>query len=132
MKVASKAKPKGTIRLKIKKGDTVVFVAGRDYNRYDATGKRTPHRGEVIQVDPRNAKIKVAGAGIIKKHVRANPQSSNEQTQKGGIIEKEAWIDVSNVALVDPVTGQPTRIKYQMGEDGRKQRVAVKSGRVIE
>lgn len=132
MKVASKAKPKGTIRVKVKKGDTVVFIAGKDYNRYDANGNRVPHRGEIIQVDPRNGKIKVAGAGIIKKHTRPNPQSTNEAVQKGGIIEKEAWVNISNVALIDPETGKPTRIKYQIGEDGKKQRVAVKSGKVIE
>lgn len=132
MKVASKAKPKGTIRVKVKKGDLVVFIAGKDYNRYDSTGKRTPHRGRVIQVDPRTGKVKVEGAGIVKKHTRPNPQAANETAQKGGIIEKEAWIDISNVALVDPISGEPTRVKYQTGEDGKKQRIAIKSGKVIE
>lgn len=132
MKVASKAKPKGTIRVKIKKGDTVVFIAGKDYNRYDATGKRVPHRGRIIQVDPRKGKVKVEGAGIIKKHTRPNPNAADEAKQKGGIVEREAWIDISNVALVDPQTGEPTRVKYQIGDDGKKQRVAVKSGKVIE
>jgi large subunit ribosomal protein L24 len=106
----------------------VVFVAGKDYNRYDANGKRTPHRGKVIQVDPRNARVKIEGAGIIKKHTRPNPQL-NEQ---GGIVERESWIDISNVAVVDPETGVPTRIRYQTNEDGKKVRVAVKSGKVIE
>ena len=118
---------KGTIRAKIKKGDTVVFIAGRDYNRFDANGNRTPHRGKVIQVDPRNGKVKVEGAGIIKKHQKAVPQLNKE----GGIIEKESWIDISNVALIDPETGKPTRVKYQTGEDGKKVRVAVKSGKEI-
>ena len=127
MKVAAKAKPKGTIRVKIKKGDTVVFIAGKDYNRYDTAGKRAPHRGKVIEVDPRKGKIKVEGAGIIKKHVRPNPQLNVQ----GGIVEREAWIDISNVAVVDPETGKPTRIKYQI-EDGKKQRVAVTSGKVIQ
>lgn len=119
---------KGTIRCKIKKGDTVVFIAGKDYNRFDANGKRTPHRGKVIQVDPRRGKIKVEGAGIIKKHQRPMPQLNIQ----GGIQEREAWIDISNVALIDPETGKPTRVKYQIGEEGKKQRIAVGSGKVIE
>ena len=95
---------KGTIRSHIKKGDTVVFIAGKEYNRYDSNGKRNPFRGEVMQVDPRNGKVKVTGANIIKKHRKAVPQMNIE----GGIIELEAWVDVSNVALLDPETGKPT------------------------
>lgn len=127
MKVAAKQAKKGTVRLKIKKGDTVVFIAGKDYNRFDAAGKRVPHRGKVIAVDPRKAKVKVEGAGIIKKHQKAVRQLNKE----GGIIEMESWIDISNVALVDPETGVPTRVKYQINDDGKKVRVAVKSGKEI-
>lgn len=116
---------KGTIRSKIKKGDTVVFIAGKEYARYDSNGKRNPFRGQVIAVDPRNGKVKVEGANIIKKHRKAVPQLNIE----GGIIEKEAWVDVSNVALIDPETGKPTRVKYEV-RDGQKVRVA-KSGKVI-
>ena len=116
---------KGTIRAKIKKGDTVVFVAGKEYNRYDSNGKRNPFRGQVMQVDPRNGKVKVEGAMIVKKHRKAVPQMNIE----GGIIEKEAWVDISNVSLIDPETGKPTRIKYEV-RDGKKVRVA-KSGKVI-
>lgn len=116
---------KGTIRAHIKKGDTVVFIAGKEYARYDSNGKRNPFRGQVIQVDPRNGKVKVEGAMIVKKHRKAVPQMGIE----GGIIEKEAWVDISNVALIDPETGKPTRIKYEV-RDGKKVRVA-KSGKVI-
>ncbi len=116
---------KGTIRAKIKKGDTVVFIAGKEYNRYDTNGKRNPYRGQVIQVDPRNGKVKVEGAMIVKKHRKAVPQMNIE----GGIIEKEAWVDISNVSLLDPETGKPTRINYEI-RDGVKVRVA-KSGKVI-
>lgn len=126
---------KGTIRVKIKKGDTVVFIAGKDYNRFEekregdkVVVKRVPHRGKVIQVDPRGGKVKVEGAGIIKKHQRPQPQLNIQ----GGIVEKESWIDISNVALIDPETGAPTRVKYQTNDDGTKNRVAVKSGKVIE
>ncbi len=116
---------KGTIRAKIKKGDTVVFIAGKEYARYDSNGKRNPFRGQVIAVDPRNGKVKVEGANIIKKHRKAVPQLNVE----GGIIEKEAWVEISNVALIDPETGKPTRVKYEV-RDGKKVRVA-KSGKVI-
>jgi large subunit ribosomal protein L24 len=127
MKVAAKAAPKGTIRRKIKKGDTVVFISGKDYNRFDAAGNRVPHRGKVIAVDPRNGKVKVEGAGIIKKHQKPNRQMNIE----GGILEKEAWIDISNIALVDPESGKPTRVRYQTNDDGTKVRVAVGSGKEI-
>lgn len=117
---------KGTIRVGIKKGDMVVFIAGKEYARYDSNGKRNPYRGQVIAVDPRNGKVKVEGAMIIKKHRKAVPQMNIE----GGIIQKEAWVDISNVALIDPESGKPTRIRYEM-KDGKKVRVAVKSGKVI-
>lgn len=117
---------KGTIRAHIKKGDTVVFIAGKEYARYDSNGKRSPYRGQVIQVDPRNGKVKVEGAMIVKKHRKPVPQMNIE----GGIIEKEAWVDISNVALIDPESGKPTRVKYET-RDGKKVRVAVKSGKVI-
>ena len=115
----------GTVKSKIKRGDTVVFVAGKEYNRYDSAGKRQPYRGRVIEVDARNAKVKVEGAMIVKKHQKPVPQMNKE----GGIREQEAWVSVSNVALIDPDTGKPTRIKYET-RDGEKVRVA-KSGKVI-
>lgn len=116
---------KGTLRSKIKRGDQVVFIAGKEFNRYDSNGKRQPLRGKVIAVDPRNGKVKVEGAQIVKKHQKAVPQLGKE----GGIIEKEAWINISNVALIDPETGKPTRVKLEE-RDGQKVRVA-KSGKVI-
>jgi large subunit ribosomal protein L24 len=127
MKTSTKQAKRGTVRLKIKKGDTVVFISGKDYNRFDANGKRTPHRGKVIQVDPRKGKVKVEGAGIVKKHQKAVPQLNKQ----GGIVEQESWIDVSNVALLDPENGKPTRVRYQTNDDGKKVRVAVGSGKEI-
>lgn len=120
-----KTAKKGTIRSKYKRGDQVVFIAGKEYNRFDSTGKRNPFRGKVIAVDPRNAKVKVEGAMIVKRHRKAVPQMNVE----GGIIQQEAWVDVSNVAHIDPETGKPTRIKYET-KDGQKVRVA-KSGKAI-
>jgi large subunit ribosomal protein L24 len=116
---------KGTVRSKIKRGDQVVFIAGKEYNRYDSNGKRQPLRGKVIAVNPTEGKIKVEGAMLVKKHQKAVPQLNIE----GGIKEKEAWVNVSNVALIDPETGNPTRVKYET-RDGEKVRVA-KSGKVV-
>ena len=116
---------RATFKSKIRKGDTVVFIAGREYNRYDASGKRNPFRGQVIAVNPREGKVKVEGAMIVKKHERAVPQMNKE----GGIIEKESWVDISNVALLDPETNKPTRVRLET-RDGKKVRVA-KSGKLI-
>ena len=115
----------GTVRSKVKRGDQVVFIAGKEFNRYDSAGKRQPYRGKVIAVDARNGKVKVEGAMIVKRHRKPVPQMNRE----GGIFEQEAWVSVSNVALIDPETGKPTRVKYEI-RDGNKVRVA-KSGKLI-
>ena len=122
MRAAAKT---GTVKSKIKRGDQVVFIAGKEYNRYDSAGKRQPLRGRVIEVDARNGKVKVEGAMIVKRHQKPQPQLNRE----GGIIEREAWVDASNIAIVDPETGKPTRVRYEV-RDGDKVRVA-KSGKVI-
>jgi large subunit ribosomal protein L24 len=108
----------GTKRAKIKKGDQVVVIAGRD------NGKR----GRVLEVVPAKGKVKVEGVAMMKKHQRANPQSN----RGGGIIDKEAYINISNVQLVDPQTGKPTRVRYEVGDDGSKTRVAAGSGHVLD
>lgn len=124
----SKSK-KGTIRSRIKRGDEVVFISGREYNRYEKGGdgkvNRVPLQGRVIAVNPREGKVKVEGGMIMKRHQKANPQLNIE----GGIVKKEAWVDASNVALIDPKTGKPTRVKYEV-RDGVKVRIA-KSGEAI-
>jgi large subunit ribosomal protein L24 len=108
----------GLKRAKIKKNDQVVIIAGRDKGK----------RGRVLEVAPAKGKIKIEGAGMIKRHQRANPQSN----RGGGIIDKEAFIDISNVQLIDPQSGKPTRIKYQVEADGTKIRVASGSGHSLE
>ena len=108
----------GTKRSKIKKNDQVVIIAGRDKGK----------RGRVLEVAPVTSKIKVEGVGVIKRHQRANPQSN----RGGGIIEKEAFINISNVQLIDPQSGKPTRVKYQVEGDGSKIRVAAASGQSLE
>jgi large subunit ribosomal protein L24 len=120
-----KAAKTGSIKSRIKRGDQVVFIAGKEFNRYDSDGNRQPYRGKVIAVDARTGKVKVEGAMIVKRHRKAVPQMNVE----GGILEHEAWVDISNVALVDPTTGNPTRVKYEI-RDGEKVRVG-KSGEVI-
>ena len=115
----------GTVKAKIKRGDQVVFIAGKEFNRYDSAGKRQPFRGKVMAVDARLGKVKVEGAMVVKRHRKPMPQMNRE----GGIIEQEAWVSISNVALVDPETGKPTKVKYEV-RDGKKVRVA-KSGNVI-
>ncbi|MGB7209631.1 MAG: 50S ribosomal protein L24 [Pyrinomonadaceae bacterium] len=120
-----KTEKTGTVKSKIKRGDQVVFIAGKEYARYDSAGKRQPFRGRVIEVDARNGKVKVEGAMIVKRHRKPVPQMN----QEGGIIQQEAWVSVSNVALIDPETGKPTRVKYEV-RDGKKVRVA-KSGKEI-
>jgi len=120
-----KVKAKGTGKSRIKRGDEVVFVAGKEFNRYDSEGKRNPYRGKVIAVDPNAGRVKVDGAMIIKKHRKAVPQMNVE----GGIIKQEAWVDISNVSVVDPETGNASRVRYEI-RDGVKIRIA-NSGAVI-
>ncbi len=108
----------GTKRSKIKKNDQVAVIAGRDKGK----------RGRVLEVAPATGKIKVEGVGVIKRHQRANPQSN----RGGGIIEKEAFINISNVQLIDPQSGKPTRVKYLMESDGSKTRIAAGSGHSLE
>jgi large subunit ribosomal protein L24 len=120
---------KGTRRVKIRKGDQVVVTAGKDYNIFDRNGKRTPHRGRVLDVDPVKGKVKVEGAGIVKRHQRPNPGAN----RPGGIIEQARWIDISNVQLIDPADGKPTRVRYDVAEDGKsKTRVASGSGQALD
>ncbi len=108
----------GTKRAKIKKNDQVIVIAGRDKGK----------RGRVLEVLPSRGKIKVEGAGIIKKHQRANPQSN----RGGGIIDKEAYLDISNVQLIDPNSGKATRVRYEIAADGTKTRVASGSGQALD
>ena len=110
---------------RIRRGDQVVFIAGKEFNRYDSAGKRAPYRGKVMEVDARIGQVKVEGAMIVKRHRKPVPQMNRE----GGIFEQEAWVSISNVALIDPETGKPTKAKFEV-RDGKKVRVA-KSGKLI-
>ncbi len=100
---------------KIKKGDNVVVLAGKDKGK----------SGEVTQVLPRDEKVVVAGVNMITRHRK--PSQANPQ---GGLERREAPFAISNVALADPKSGKPTRVRFET-RDGKKVRVAVKSGEVI-
>ncbi|HEX7074382.1 MAG TPA: 50S ribosomal protein L24 [Hyphomicrobiaceae bacterium] len=101
--------------LKIKKGDRVVVLAGRDKGK----------RGEVISVMPKENRALVRGVNIVRRHQRQTA------SQEGGIISKEAPIHLSNLAIEDPADGSPTRVGFKFLEDGRKVRFAKRSGEVI-
>lgn len=88
------------------------------------TGRDKGKQGEVLRAMPKTNKVVVQGVNMVKRHTRPS------QTNAGGIISKEAPIDVSNVALIDPETGKPTRVGFKI-VDGEKVRVAKKSGKVI-
>lgn len=109
----------------IKTGDTVVVIAGGDQFTEDKKGNKSRKTGRVIKV-LKDDRVIVEGINIVKKHQR--PTQANE---KGGIIEIEAPIHVSNVALVDPKTGKPTRVGFRI-ENGKKVRYAKKSGTTID
>jgi large subunit ribosomal protein L24 len=103
-------------RLKIKKGDHVVVITGKDKGK----------KGEVLKVMPEENRAIVKGVAMIRRHQRQTP------SQEGGIIAKEAPIHISNLALEDPKDGKPTRVGFKFLKDGRKVRFARRSGEVID
>lgn len=103
-------------KMKIKQGDKVVILAGKDKGK----------TGEVITASPKEKRVRVSGVNMIKRHTKPSMSSS------GGIVEKEASIDVSNVAIIDPKTSRPVRVGFKILDDGRKVRIAKGSGEVID
>jgi large subunit ribosomal protein L24 len=99
-------------KLKIKKGDTVVVLTGRDKGK----------TGSVLRAFPTENKVIVQGVNMAKRHQRQSP------TAQGGIIEKEAKIHVSNVSHIDPKDNKPTRVGYKVAKDGSRVRIARRSG----
>lgn len=104
------------IKLKIKKGDSVVVVAGKDKGK----------RGEVLSVKPKENKAVVQGVNVVRRHQRQT------QTEQGGIVSKELPIAISNLAIEDPKDGKPSRVGFKTLNDGRKVRFAKRSGEVID
>ena len=103
-------------KLRIKRGDNVVVLTGRDRGK----------TGEVLRVFPADSRVIVQGINVAKRHAR--PRMGDP----GGIIEKELTIHISNVAHIDPRSSKPTRIGYKNLDDGRKVRFARRSGEVID
>jgi large subunit ribosomal protein L24 len=102
---------------KVKKGDRVVVLTGRDKGR----------QGEVLKVLTAEQRVVVQGVMTVKRHQKASARSP-----QGGIVSKEAPIHVSNVAHLDPKDGRPTRVGFKVLEDGRKVRYAKRSGEVLD
>jgi large subunit ribosomal protein L24 len=103
-------------KLKIKKGDHVVVITGKDKGK----------KGEVLKMLPEENRAIVKGVAMVRRHQRQTA------AQDGGIISKEAAIHISNLALEDPKDGKPTRVGYKFLKDGRKVRFARRSGEVID
>ena len=104
--------------MKIKKGDTVVVISGKDKGA----------KGKVIQAMPKENRVLVEGVNRIKKHTKVS--QSERGAQSGGIVTQEAPINVSNVMVVDS-DGKPTRVGYRIGEDGKKVRISRRNGKDI-
>ena len=101
---------------KIKKGDKVVVLAGRDKGK----------SGEVVSVAPKEGRALVRGINLVKRHQKQT------QSQEAGIVTKEAPIQLSNLAVADPRDGKATRVGFKILDDGRKVRVAKRSGEMID
>ncbi len=100
---------------KIKKGDNVIVLAGRDKGK----------RGEVVEIRPKEARALVRGINMVRRHQRQTG------AQEGGIISKEGPIAISNIAIEDPKDGKPTRVGFKVLADGKKVRIAKRSGEQI-
>jgi large subunit ribosomal protein L24 len=105
---------------RIKTDDQVIVTSGKDRGK----------QGRVLRVDPKNERVFVEGLNMIKRHQKANPMSPTAQ-QTSGVIEKEGGIHISNVALIDPKDGKPTRIGVDV-VDGKRVRIARRSGTRID
>jgi len=104
--------------LKIKKGDQVLVMAGKDRGK----------RGKVLRVDRKASRVVVEGVNMIKRHTRPNPRAG----VKGGIVEREAPIHISNVMVISPDSGKPTRVGIKVLEDGRRVRYAKVDGAILD
>jgi large subunit ribosomal protein L24 len=102
----------------VRKNDEVLVITGKDRGK----------RGRVLSVLPAKNRVVVEGVNLIKRHTRPNPRAN----VKGGIVEREAPIHASNVMLLDPESGRPTRVGRRVLDDGRKVRVGRKTGEVVD
>ena len=108
--------------LRIRRDDTVRVIAGKDRGR----------TGRVKSVDPKKQRVYVEGINIVKRHIKPRTLRDTQRAQEiGGIVEMEGPVHISNVMLVDPASGEPTRVGVKR-DDGKRVRVAKKSGKEIE
>jgi large subunit ribosomal protein L24 len=107
---------------KIRRGDTVEVIGGKD------SGKR----GRVLRVDPKRDRVFVEGLNVVKRHQRPRSLKDTQRGGKvGGVIEKEGPIHISNVMVVDPRDDKPTRVRIERADDGKRERVSVLSGQKL-
>jgi large subunit ribosomal protein L24 len=104
-------------KLHVKKDDNIIVISGKDKGK----------KGRIIAAYPRENRVLVEGVNMVKRHTRPNPTN-----QQGGIIEREAPIHVSNVMHIDPKSGKPTRVGSKTLENGKKVRIAKRSGEMID
>lgn len=107
-----------TKRLKIKKGDQVIVLSGKDRGK----------KGKVLRVDRKTGKVLVERINMVKRHTRPNPSKG----QTGGIVEREAPLAACKVAVVSPDAGKATRVGFKVLEDGRKVRFAKADGAILD
>lgn len=104
------------IKLKVKKGDQVIVRTGKDKGK----------KGQILAVFPADNKVLVSGINLVKKHNKPSRES------EGGISTKEMPVNISNISLLDPKTGEPTKVGFKILKDGKKVRFARKSGEIFE
>ena len=104
--------------MKVRKGDRVKVLAGKDKGK----------EGEVTRVIPEKSRLIVDGVNMVKKHQKAGQQSQGRQVRQGGIIDREMPINISNVAVISPADGKPTRVGYRIDDAGKKHRICKRTG----
>jgi large subunit ribosomal protein L24 len=109
--------------LRIREGDSVIVIAGKDRGK----------TGKVLRCEPGKRRLYVEGLNMVKRHQRPRSiKDTQKSAQAGGIIEKEGPIDISNVMLLDPAENRPTRVGIRIGDDGERVRYAKRTGQAIE
>ncbi len=106
----------------VRRDDMVVVIAGKDKGK----------TGRVIRTEPGRRRVFIEGANMVKRHTRPRSVKDTQKAQSSGIIDQEGPIDVSNVMLLDPSDNKPTRVGVRVSDDGRRQRYAKRTGKVLE
>jgi large subunit ribosomal protein L24 len=108
--------------MRIREGDSVIVVAGKDRGK----------TGRVLRAEPKRRRVYVEGLNMVKRHQRPRSVKDTQRADAGGIIDKEGPIDVSNVMLLDPQDNKPTRVGVRVADDGKRIRYAKRTGNEIE